>query len=126
MFLWFCKMAQKCQKVIQSFSKFACHHFIAIWGCPQNLKKIKEVRHFHLTFNVEWPIFKWLICTYFLLDDKCGNLHTWFYPPNIQPCKKVFFYLFMLFQQFMFECELIFTYCICQESFSFNLQCISK
>jgi len=51
------KWPKSAKKVIQSFSKFACHHFIAIWGCPQNLKKIEEVRHFHLTFSVEWPLY---------------------------------------------------------------------
>ena len=49
------KWPKSANKMIQSFSKFACHHFIAIWGIPQNLKKIEEVRHFHLTFSVEWP-----------------------------------------------------------------------
>ena len=29
-------------KVIRSFSKFACHLYIAKWGCPPNLKKIVE------------------------------------------------------------------------------------
>ena len=47
------KWPKSAKKVIQSFSKFACHHFIATLECPQNLKKIEEVRHFHLTFSVE-------------------------------------------------------------------------
>ena len=40
------KSTKKDPIAIRSFSKFACHHFIAKWGCPQNLKKIGEVRDF--------------------------------------------------------------------------------
>ena len=41
------KWLRRALKVVQSFSKFTCHHFIALWGCP-HLKKIEE----------EWPLSK--------------------------------------------------------------------
>ena len=49
---------KKALKVIRSFSKLACHHFIAKWRCPQNLKKIGEVMDFECTFSMERAIWK--------------------------------------------------------------------
>ena len=49
------KWPKSALKVIRSFSNFACHHFIAKGSCPQNLRKIGEVRYFGSTFSVEWP-----------------------------------------------------------------------
>ena len=47
---------KKALKVIRSFSKFACHHYIAKWGYPQNLKEIEEVKDFEGTFSMERAI----------------------------------------------------------------------
>ena len=47
--------AKSALKVIQSFSNFAFHRVISKGSCPQNLRKIGEVRYFGSTFSVEWP-----------------------------------------------------------------------
>ena len=49
---------KKALKVIWSFWKLACHHFIAKWRCPLNLKKIGEVMDFECTFSMERAIYK--------------------------------------------------------------------
>ena len=52
--LWY--TARYSRKLDRTFSKFACHHFVAKKSCPQNLKKIGVVRDFECTFSDMWNV----------------------------------------------------------------------
>ena len=77
---------KKALKVIRSFSKLACHHFIAKWRCPQNLKKIGEVMDFECTFSMERAI--WDLKEQRKAHDICWSIAATApaYNPNSKTC----------------------------------------